>query len=777
MGPLEQVAHRSNEVDSRVAFVFKQTQPNVTLVAVGGYGRRELFPYSDIDLLLLIDAPLTGAEREPVSELLRLLWDDGLRVSQSVRTVAECCEIHDGNLELTISLLDHRFLAGTRGRHEELCERFPKFLSAQRNDIIRHLCQMTRARHDKYGKTIYHLEPNVKEHPGGLRDLHGLHWLSLLRPAGNEGELAGREFLFATRTFLHSHFSRDNNLLSFDAQEAVSTDAAGFMRQYYRGARDIFRTLIPVLDSYESSGNSLLSTFRDWRGRVSTTEFTVARERVLLREPALLRSDPTMIPRLVQFAARHQLQLAADTERRVREALEHDAPLAADWATLQPLLVQPHSVLGLRALQETGALERILPEWKNIDCLVTRDFSHRYTVDEHTLQAISILESLQRTSDPVRRRFADLLSEIEEPALLKMALLLHDIGKGGGAGEHASVSVQLAGPALQRMGAPEKVRETVLFLIEHHIDLSSIMSSRDLSDPATGREVAVRVGTIERLKLLTLLTYADISAVHPTAMTPWRLEQLWATYLITYSELTKELESERIGGPGMRPDLAWFLEGFPTRYLRTHSEAEILRHCALARQAMPAVDLSRAGGAYRLTVIVEDRPALLVSLSGALAGFGMNILKAEAFVNARQQLLATFTFSDPHRTLELNPPESERLRDTVIRTLAGKLDVAALLKNRRQPMHPGSGRIHASVAFNQKASDRATLIEIVAEDRPGLLYQLCNTLTGAGCNIEVVLIDTEAQKALDVFYVTAAGQKLEPELEAALKERLLIACG
>ncbi len=720
MSPVEQVARRSSQVDSQVASVFEQTRPRVTLAAVGGYGRRELFPYSDVDLLLLIDSQLSAGEREPVAEFLRRLWDAGLRVSHSVRTVPECCEIHDGNLELTISLMDHRYLTGDRRRYDELNERFPRFLHAQRADIARHLCQMTRARHAKYGKTIYHLEPNVKEHPGGLRDLHVLHWLALLRNSTEAPQPAAREFLFETRIFLHNHFFRDNNLLSFDAQEAISAEPAAFMRTYYRGARDIFRTLMPVLESNEATGNSLLATFRDWRGRVSTTEFTVVRERVLLREPGLLLSDPSAISRLAQFAARHQLQLAADTERRVREALENGAPVASDWETLRPLLMLPHSALGLRALQETGALERILPEWKNIDCLVTRDFSHRYTVDEHTLQAISMLESLQETTDPLRRRFAGLLLEIEQPDVLRMALLLHDIGKGGGKGEHASASVQLAGPAIERMHAPEEVRCAVLLLIGHHLDLSGVMSSRDLSDPATGRDVAEKVGTIEQLKLLTLLTYADIGAVHPAAMTPWKLEQLWSTYLITYSELTKELDSERIEALGMRPDLAWFLEGFPRRYLRTHSEAEILRHQTLARQEMPAVDLLRAGGAYRLTVILEDRPSVLVSVSGALAGFGMNILKAEAFVNARRQVLATLTFSDPHRTLELNPPESDRLRDTVIRTLEGKLDVGALLKNRRQPVHPGNGRIQASVAFNQEASDRATLIEIVAEDRPGL---------------------------------------------------------
>lgn len=772
---------RSAEVDRLVLNAFQRANPPVSVVAVGGYGRRELFPFSDVDLLLLVDGPLEAPAREPVSEFLRILWDAGLRVSQSVHTAAECCEIHEGNLELTISLLDQRFLCGDPARYHDLQTRFPKFLKAQRSTIANHLGQMTRGRHAKYGDTIYHLEPNVKEHPGGLRDVHVMHWLEKLNAGGTESFAAGREFLFDVRIFLHRHFQRDNNLLSFDAQEAISGNPAHWMRQYYRNARELHRAVTRSIEVSESSRNGLLTQFRDWRGRLSNADFTVSRERVLLREPGKLHSDPHLIMRLMEFIARHQLRLAWDTQRRIRSARAEGASCEGSWNELRGILALPRASVALRAMQETGILSAVIPEWQRIDCLVVRDFYHRYTVDEHTLVAIQSLEDLEREHDETRRRFNRLMSEVDHPELLRLALLLHDTGKGGGAGEHVAESLRVADSAMQRLGVPEEAGAVVQFLIEHHLDLSLVMNSRDLGDPATGRCIADRAGTLERLRLLTLLTYADISAVNPTAMTPWRLEQLWRTYLAGHEELTRELEAERIHAPPLRDDVKWFVEGFPTRYLRTHSEAEIRRHCALAQQtgeaSGPAVDLVRLNGTWGLTVITDDRPSLLAAVSGALASFGMNILKAEAFSNARGMSLETFKFADPHRTLELNPTESDRLRETVSRALQGKVDVHRLLENRRKPLAVNrTSRVQPSVVFNNGTSETATLIEIVAEDRPGLLYDLTRTISEAGCNIEVVLIDTEAHKALDVFYVTARGQMLSESLENTLKTGLLIAC-
>jgi [protein-PII] uridylyltransferase len=307
------------------------------------------------------------------------------------------------------------------------------------------------------------------------------------------------------------------------------------------------------------------------------------------------------------------------------------------------------------------------------------------------------------------------------------------------------------------------------------------MTSRDLHDTATALALATRVGTIERLKLLVMLTYADISAVNPQAMTPWRLEQLWRVYLLAHEELTRELETERIhAAAGVSPERAAFLEGLPTRYVRTHNESEIDGHVALARQLETrplAIEIVHDRSVYRLSLLARDRAGLFAAVAGALSSFGMNILKAEAFSNAHGIIVDTFTFSDPHRTLELNPSEVDRLRGIVRKVVEGKQDVQKLLRARPRPVLASRGaKLEPRVAFSNDASEAATLIEIVAEDRPGLLYDLAHAISGAGCNIEVVLIDTEAHKALDVFYVTAGGCKLDAALKDRLRDALVEAC-
>jgi [protein-PII] uridylyltransferase len=360
-----------------------------------------------------------------------------------------------------------------------------------------------------------------------------------------------------------------------------------------------------------------------------------------------------------------------------------------------------------------------------------------------------------------------------------MALLFHDMGKSDGLEGHAVASARLAERVLERMQMPESDRRTVLFLIEHHLDLSAVMNSRDLSDPATGVELASRVETIEHLRLLTLMTYADISAVNPDAMTPWRLEQLWRTYLVGYRELTRELETERIH-LREHDETSEFLEGLPTRYLRTHTPDEIRKHVELARTAAESgvvVDLLRSSGVYTLTVLTPDRPNLFASLAGCLSAFGMNIVKAEAFSNQNGTVLDTFRFADPMRTLELNPAEMDRLKATVRRAVLGKEDVPRLLRGRAKPTHLSKhAEVKPAVAFDGDASDSATLVEIVAEDRPGLLYELASTFSAAGCSIEVVLIDTEAHKALDVFYITKDGSKLDEQDCGFLRDQLLVVC-
>lgn len=764
-------------MDGIVLAAFENAQPAATLIAVGGYGRRELFPCSDVDLLLLVDSiAAAGAAKDSIARLQQQLWDAGLRISQSVRTIEECCEIHEGNLELTISLLDRRYLAGDARRYSVLEERFPKFIARERNGIVRHLCKMTRERHAHYGSTIYHLEPNVKEHPGGLRDLHVLHWLDLLGVQSSDTHSA-RDFLFPVRIALHRNAGRDNNLLSFEAQEALSSDPAMWMREYYRNAREVFRLLDHALYKAESSESGLLAQFRERRARLSNSEFTVSRDRVLLREPGLFESDPGAAMRLLQFVARHNVRLARDTETRLGKALAlFQRQAAPAWRTWKELLALPGCASAFRALHEAGLLAALIPEWERIDALVTRDFYHRYTVDEHTLVTLESLGALAKAGgDPLRQRFSALLNEAQDAALLRLALLLHDIGKGGGTGEHARESVAVAARVLDRLKAPEAERETVLFLVEHHLDLSSVMSARDLEDPATARLIAAQTGTVERLGLLALLTYADISSVNPQAMTPWRMDRLWRLYSVAHYEFTRELESERIHAGAADAETAQFLEGFPIRYSRTHQHDEIRSHVALAMEVARSgagVRIVKENGFFRADVASMDRPFLLVSLSGTLAGFGMNISRAEAFSNGRGICLDTFVFSDPHRSLEQNPSETGRLADMLRYAALGTLNVEQLLRSRPKPPRNKGAEVEHSVHFNNETSENATLIEIVARDRPGLLHDLARAISSEGLNIEVVLINTEGHKALDVFYVTRQRRKLDAAAESALEERL-----
>ena len=303
------------------------------------------------------------------------------------------------------------------------------------------------------------------------------------------------------------------------------------------------------------------------------------------------------------------------------------------------------------------------------------------------------------------------------------------------------------------------------------------MTSRDLSDSSTARWLSEQIETIERLKMLTMLTYADISAVNPQAMTPWRLEQLWRAYLLAHEELTRELGTARIhDAPGMDTERAQFLEGLPTRYLRTRSALEIDAHFTLARQLQSrplAIEILHEHGAYQLTLLTRDRPALFAPVAGAISAFGLNILKAEAFSNAQGVVVDTFTFSDPHRTLELNPQEVDHLRGIVRKVVEGKQDATKLLRGRPKPLLLSRARLKPRVAFNNEASETATLIEIVAEDRPGLLYDLARTMTAEGCNIEVVLINTEAHKALDVFYVSKIAREVQDRLKTALLSAII----
>ncbi|MGA2195020.1 MAG: HD domain-containing protein [Bryobacteraceae bacterium] len=781
------LAERAGRVDRAVTeaaegLLFPAIPAGLALVAVGGYGRRQLFPHSDVDLLLLAAGDGVGGEQQQaISEFLQRLWDGGMRVSQQVRTPEECLEVHDRNAELNISLLDQRFLAGDRALYAGMGQKFPRFVESHREELMRNLARLTRERHAKYAATFYHLEPNVKETPGGLRDYQFVHWMEQLREA-NGARMAQPEapaelqqafrFLARLRWFLHRQAGRDNNLLTFEAQDAMGgSDAAAWMREYYRQARAVYRAAAGRLENAGAQSSGLFAQFRDWRSRLSNGDFAVHRERVHFRSQHEMEQRPELVLEMFEFAGRHELKPSAEAaqqmEARLKGLREYFKEPRALWEALQRIFSTEHAPAAVRWMHETGVLTALFPELEGMECLVVRDFYHRYTVDEHTLVALTNLWKAEGG-------YGDLLREVEQPALLLFALLFHDAGKGrpGGAEaeeSHVAWSLRLAEEAMRRVKMPETDRDTVRFLIGHHLELSAAMRGRDLADPRSMEEVAHQVGTVERLKALTLVTYADI-----TAMTAWRAEQLWRLYLKVHHELTRELETERIAGAPVE-----LLDGFPMRYLRTHTEEQIAEHVALEERSRGrglAVEIRRRESTWQLTAMAQDRMGLFAVLAGTLAGFGMNILRAEAFSNRRGLVLDTLVFEDPNRTLELNPTEVDRLRVTVERALGGKLDVRDLLRNRPKPPSRKQ-RVGTRVRFDGEAGSSATLVEIVAADRPGLLYDLASAISAQGGNIEVVLTDTRAHQAIDVFYVTVGGRKLTGEQEAAMGEALRRACG
>jgi [protein-PII] uridylyltransferase len=797
---------RTEEVDQLVRRTAAELLPakvsgSFALLAVGGYGRGELFPFSDVDLLFLVEQEQDTARlKEPLSQFLRSLWDSSVKASHSVRTIEECTHVQPKNIHLSISLLDMRFLFGDEELFEKLAPRLTEFLYRQSRPLLQGLADLTTSRHAKFGNTVYHLEPNIKETPGGIRDIHFLHWVALLAPDkeplrhANSEVQGARDFLYRLRYFLHERHGRDNNLLSFELQDEAARylppkpqSPEEWMREYHRHARSCFQPVRQVLDFISRGQSGLVRQFLDRRDRFSSADFTVSHGRVFLRNPATSLRSPLSAFELFVFVARHGIPLSWDAERRVTEGLNAfqnasrmEQPTWKEWRALLSL---PNPALALRNMQDCGMLPLLFPKWHAIESLVVRDFYHRYTVDEHSLLAIETIDNLLGDAPESEPRFRNLALEDENLAIIRMALLLHDVGKGTTPGDHLRGSMDSAKEFLAQIDVPRNEKTTAEFLIRHHLDLSMVMTSRDLDDPATARFLSSQIGTYEDLRKLTLLTYADVSAVNPTVMTPWRAEQLWRVYSVAAAQLTKELASDRIHHspkspaiPLARPELARFLEGFPTRYLRIHSPEQIEEHFRLEQLRVHeglALEIRPQPGSYSMTVLAADQPGLFASLCGALASFGMNILRAEAASNSSGCALDEFHFTDPTSTLELNPDEVERLKWTIACVIRGAIEVRDLLKRRRAPPRPHAAfRVPPVARFDRQASDSSTLLQFTGEDRPGLLFDLASRLTESGCNIEVVLVHTEANRAIDVFYLTRNGGKLDSSVEDALRPLL-----
>jgi [protein-PII] uridylyltransferase len=817
----------AQQIFGEVLRVHSAERLGLSLVALGGYGRRMLFPYSDLDILFLFGNEKAEEEFRPlIADFSRTLWDLGFRVSSAGRTLEECKRIEEDNAEFHLALLDRRFLAGD----EELFDRLNKKILAgpekqARPFMLAELTKLTKERHARYGNTIYHLEPNVKDAPGGLRDYQAASWLKQIangqkenwKNSAGEDELAANavDFLSAIRCFLHYSNGRNDNTLTYEQQSAAAERSLGvttrsaqdlkrspeeWMRLYFRHARILNRLLLRYIEQKPpvqlSLRERLMNAARGARSEPGKGKPFIVRDGLfeVVDEPAL--SDRQVTFALFTGAARTGVPLSREAERAIFYILKHpELPpknTQVSWPVLREILAANFPSMALRPMQRLSLLMEVLPEFRAIDSLVVRDFYHRYTVDEHSLRTIEHLEELADPPDERASHFSQLWKTVERRDLLILALLLHDVGKGMSVENHITGSLEALESAAQRLHLSEYETAEIHFLIEHHLDMSATVQRRDIFDPATVSAFAATVGTQERLQRLCLMTYADIHAVNPEALTPWKAEMLWQLFVATSNYFSRTLDRDRLhasdevslleqvriqaGGANKR-EVERFLEGFPRRYRAVHSAEEIAAHFQLYQRldVEPVqTEVKARHHSFSLTLLTADRPALFATISGVLAGWGMNIVKADAFANAAGVVLDTFQFVDLHHTLELNPGEIARLRKSLADTVNGKAPLEPQLKGRESASkaRPPKVAIETRINYDDASSAQSTLLEIMAQDRPGLLYDVGSALARLGCNIDVALIDTEGQKAIDVFYLTERGNKLTQPKQELLREVL-----
>jgi [protein-PII] uridylyltransferase len=838
------VRHLTALVDDVVRTVFQyvvahhsaETTP-CALLALGGYGRGELNPYSDIDLMFLCQkTPPDGVVRET----LYLLWDIGYTLGHSVRTQRDVIHMADIDITAQTAMMEARFIDGARDLfhwfREEVGHR--RFTLRRRRAFVRQKIAECHQRHAAFTNTVNLMEPNIKEGPGGLRDYHTALWIStacygtrsladlvtqgLLTPADQEAVEEALDFLFRVRNALHYHHGRKNDLLSVDVQEKLAV-ALGFhpsehkqavehfLKKYYLHANVVFDLCLSVVAAVTHTYQRRF--WRFWRRRREVGDGFVIVDGYLTHEAPCLTAQFTEQPiLLLQAFAKlqaHQVPLAPELSRAIKanatllgtDAVRRDSDAKAVFFHL---LAQSQAAVMLRAMHRHGLLSAYIPECAPLHCLVQYDLYHRYTVDEHTLRSIEALERLSETQEPSLRPLALLYHQTSDKALLKFALLLHDLGKdiGPRQASHVHRSGELAKPVCERLGLSTEQQHVLQLLVVNHLVMNHLAQRRDITDPKVIAEFARIVETVPYLEQLYLLTYADTSAVGPEVWTVWKGTLLADLYRHTLDYLVHKqntLPSEEELRQRLRPaildalcadsDVAnvdHFLNTMPAKYLVATPPEEIAKHIRLTQPTLTSpLILSTAHnlsvGFTNVTVCVEGRRGVFAMIAGALSRNKLNILGAQIYTSKEGLAVDTLQVETTERTPVTDERVWARITADLQAALAGEHLFDEVLAQRRSSVYDRKFQAFAQppqVMIHNAISDSHTVIEVQTQDRLGLLYKLTRLLFDQGLDIALAKISTEANRAIDVFYVTdVQGEKIADErvidrIQQALLEAL-----
>ena len=814
------------------------TAERLSVVAVGGYGRGTLAPGSDVDLLFVLPYKQTPWGESVVEYILYLLWDLGLKVGHATRSIDECLRLSRSDLTIRTAVLEARFLCGDRALFEKLIERFdndvvkstgPEFIAAK-------LAERDE-RHRRQGASRYLVEPNVKEGKGGLRDLHTLYWIGKYfyrtRNAADlikAGVFSRREynlfrrcedFLWAVRCHLHFMTGRAEERLTFELQGEMArrlgyTSHAGlkdverFMKHYFLVAKDVgnlTRIFCSALEEQHAKPapmlNRLIATVSRRRGRKisGVSDFFIDNDRINVVDAEVFERDPVNLLRIFRLADRHNLAFHPDALRLITRSLrlirgELRSNAEANRIFVEILTSRNQPEVVLRVMNETGVLGRFIPDFGRIVAMMQFNMYHHYTVDEHLLRAVGFLSEIDRGKRGEEHPLShELIGEIENRKVLFLAVFLHDVAKGRPE-DHSIAGARIARRLGRRLGFTVAEAETAAWLVEHHLTMSVYAQSRDLADHKTIRDFANIVQDVERLKMLLVLTVADIRAVGPGVWNGWKGQLLRTLYFETEPILaggyTTRSRKERVAEA--KKELAAALSRWPEaerkRYFALHYPAYWLRvdlarkieHAALVRKADQAgevlatnVTIHGFEGVTELTVLAPDHPRLLSIIAGACAAAGADIVDAQIHTTADGRALDAIFI---RREFDEDADEfrrASRIAEMIEQTLRGEVHLKEIVA--RKPAQKSKTRafkVEAQVLVTNARSNLHTVIEVTGLDRPGLLYDLTTAISSLNLNIASAHIVTFGERAVDVFYVNdLTGRKIAiPGRDARIKRVL-----